>query len=120
MPRPTKSIDLQKRILVQFRVRNEEKTKLDANAKLAGLTVTDFIKQKTIDIEPKRKKANPEREILIKGLADLGRIGGNINQIAKVLNTNSGQNITVMHVSEALLEIKKLSNLIIEQLSHGD
>lgn len=122
MARPTKEAEDKKRILVQFRLLPNEKIALTRNAKEKGLSVTDFIKLKTLDIPPKHTRANPQREILIKSLGDLGRIGGNINQIARSLNRNGimGQDFDSEQINAALLEIKKLSDLILNELADGD
>lgn len=122
MARPTKIESDKKRTLVQIRLRENEKFLLNQNAADMGLTVTDYIKFKTLEINPKRKKATPQREILIKNLGDLGRIGANINQIARALNRGRvvGQDIDLPQINLALFAIGELSDRILDELSNGD
>lgn len=122
MARPTKDESDKKRTLVQIRLRDNEKFLLNQNAADMGLTVTDYIKFKTLEINPKRKKATPQREILIKNLGELGRIGANINQIARALNRGRvvGQDIDLPQINLALFALGELSDRILNELSNGD
>jgi len=86
MARPQKGGDDKRDIMIRFRLTAAEKIKLQEYAQTAGLTPSDFIRIKTIGGVPFIRKATPEREALISGLAQLGKIGSNLNQVAKALN----------------------------------
>ena len=76
-----------KRVLIQLRSSYEEKITLKEFARLAGMNITDFIKSRTLQKPPRMKVVTPEREILLRMLSELSKIGSNINQIAKKVNT---------------------------------
>ncbi len=121
MARPVKQDDVKKRIPRQFRLTEAEDIKLRKLAADEGLSVTDYFKLKTMGVDPKRRKATPEREILIRGLGDLGRIRDNINAIAR--GVNSLEDVPTDNLrdrfSDALFEISELSKRIINTLENG-
>lgn len=123
MARPQKAPADKKRCLVQFRTTEEEKTQFEKLACEAGLTVSDFIKKLVIKRQPQKKRATPDRAILIKGLAELGKIGSNINQIAKEINTQRKEGVTPnvpMYVIETALQgIAMLTHHLRKELEHG-
>ena len=120
MARPTIPRNNQKRSPIQIRLTDAERTTFDQIAFAEHCSLTDLIKQRVLGTEPKRRKATPERAILIKGIGDLGRIGGNINQIAKALNEGRGFEIPAGDISRALMEITNLSNRIIDAIENGN
>lgn len=121
MARPPKPPEKKRKATVKCHVTEADKIRFEELAFENGLTISDLIKLKVLGTEPKRRKATPERAILIRHLANLGRIGSNINQIARALN--SGRNAFDMPpniISEALTELNKLSNRIFDNLdTHG-
>lgn len=117
MPRPLSPPEKKKSAVVTFRLSDWEKTLMEQLAFDAGLTVTDLVKSKIMSVTPKRHRASPERLALIKGLGELGRIGSNINQIAKALN--SGQYVSPADISEGLNELTQLSDRIHKSLGNG-
>ena len=121
MARPPKEVDEKKGNIVKFRATDAEKQSIEQRAFDEGLTTTDLIKLKVLGKEPKRRKASPERAILIKGLGDLGRIGSNINQIARALNRDhNGQwDVPKDAIAAALYDLTRLSNHIINSLESG-
>lgn len=94
MARPKKSESEQKRCIIQFRTTPDEKLQFEQLAYEAGLTLSDFIKKQILSKPPKHKKATPDRAALIRGLAELGKIGSNVNQIAKDINRQRKEGVT--------------------------
>lgn len=94
---------------ISFRVSEEEYQRLASMAEEFGLSVTAFCKAKAQGAKMKAPKINKQRALEI--ASELRRIGGNVNQIAKRIN--SGEN-----TSEAQLKgIQKELERIWQQLS---
>lgn len=66
---------------IQIRVTKELKQLFASTAKKEGMTVTDLILYRTLDIPPRRRIATPMRKTLIKILAEAGKVKGNVEQI---------------------------------------
>jgi hypothetical protein len=103
----------QKQRRVTFRLTGDEHDALEAEAERAGLTVGSYIRSRLMDAPKLRAVPRPtvERELLAKTLAQLGRLNGNLHQIAKHLNfggTDSAdlpESLTqVQHMGAALME----------------
>jgi uncharacterized protein (DUF1778 family) len=124
MPRPALAKHLRKRVLVQLRLTVEEKALLQLFAKCLGLTLTDFVKSRTLQKPPRIRKASFDREVLIQLLAELGKLGSNVNQIAKFMNSHRKTYYTVTvkesYIIEVLSDVKKLVDRILKELEHGD
>lgn len=86
MTRPKKGGDEKRDIIVRVRFTMIEKQKLVEAADNAGLTPSDFVRVKTLGAAPVMRKPSPEREGFIKALAELGKIGSNVNQVSRALN----------------------------------
>lgn len=115
--------DKTKGTVIQLRATLEEKEKIVSLAKEAGMTVTDFIKASTLNKSPRIRKANFDREILIRLLAELGKVGSNVNQIAKVMNAEKKTTYSVS-VKETVIvrvlgQITTISSSILKHLEHG-
>jgi hypothetical protein len=111
-----------KRVLIQLRTDEDDKNKIVEFAKEEGMTITDFVKFCTLNKAPRIKKAKPDREVFIRILGELGRIGSNVNQIAKAMNTDMKNyysiSIKETLIAETLLVISKASTAILTQLVH--
>jgi hypothetical protein len=120
MARPNIPDHLRKRTLVQLRLTEEEKAKLIYFAKMAGVTLTDFVKARTLNKPPRIRKANYDRELMIKYLAELGKVGSNVNQIARHMNTpqKGHYSVTVKetYIAQVLEAIEQLANRIFKEL----
>ena len=87
-PKKSGSDTRQKQRIVNFRATAEEYATVEEAAKNAGLTMGSFIRQ-TMLATPKtrpRRQARADVAVLAKLIAELNRIGGNINQIARAFN----------------------------------
>lgn len=118
MARPVKTSNNKRIVMVRVRLTTAENTTLNGHAQNTGCTVSDYIREKTLSIPPRIVKATPDRAALIKHLSDLGRIGNNINQIAKALN--SSEIVPEKDIAGALDAVVALSKLIHKQLGYGD
>ncbi len=122
MARPNKGETEKRSIMLRLRLTAAEKKSLQAVADNAGLSISDFVRGKALSAQPLHRKATPERAALIKGLAGLGKIGSNINQIARVMNRlqNDAAPLPQQIIDDALTQIESLSQHLIKILSHGD
>ena len=123
MPRPIKSITDRRTKRVEIRLTAAEENVLEGLAVDAGLSVSDHIRKAALGSKPRIQMATPERAAFIKGLAELGKVGSNVNQIAKALNTDivTKQNISVSGaaISATLYAIQTLSQNLLKHLTDG-
>ena len=92
--------------LLKVRLTSEELADIQAKAEAAGLTVSDLARCRLLDY--RLRQSGPERELLL----HLARIGGNINQLARWVNTYKGRIETIEIISrldEIQCEIKNLA-----------
>lgn len=120
MARPLSSPEKKKTTIIKFRVTDTEKTQIEQLAWSEDLTVSDLLKSKVLGKEPKRRKASPERTILIKGMTELQIIGKNINQIAKVLNSGRAHELHAEDISNSLYALNQLFNRVVNALESGN
>ena len=73
---------------VRIRLTDAEHAALVALAERAGLSLGGFARRVLLDAPPPRQSRRPpvERAELARLLAQIGRVGGNVNQIARALN----------------------------------
>ena len=86
MTHAEKSGDDNRTTMIRVRVKPTEKIKLLEIAAEAGLSISDLIRKQTLKAKPVFPKPNPDREVMLRILAALGKIGSSINQIAKHAN----------------------------------
>jgi len=74
--------------IIGFRATDAERAEIEAAAERAGLTVSSYARATMLSAPQTRATRRPtiERQVLAQILAQLGRIGGNVHQIAKALN----------------------------------
>ena len=79
--------------LVQVRCTEDEHAQLEAAAERAGMKVGAFMRQQSLGTAGPRAARRPpaERAALAQLLAQLGRCGGNLNQIARALNSGRAE-----------------------------
>jgi len=99
---------------VTIRVTSDEKASLTAKASRAGLTLASYSRQTLINVAPPRQSRRPsvEAKAVAKLLAETGRIGGNVNQIARKLNAgNSADSAAIAEIAGAIIVMR--DNLLI-------
>lgn len=74
--------------MLRVRLTDEEHAAVTAAAERAGLTVGSYVRQVLLTAPPPRQVRRPavERTALAQLLAAIGRVGGNINQLAHAVN----------------------------------
>jgi hypothetical protein len=73
------------------RLSKDERAAIDAAADRAGLTAGSYARQAMLGAPAPRQVRRPpvERKELARLLGELGKIGGNLNQLARAANTGS-------------------------------
>lgn len=99
----------QKGRVVPFRVSFDEYTELEALAERAGLTIGSYVRSRSLKKPTTRaiRRPVPEVQKLSKLLADLSRIGSNINQLAK--RANSGDTPLAGDIRDTLLACRRVA-----------
>ncbi|MGO9545738.1 MAG: MobC family plasmid mobilization relaxosome protein [Rhodomicrobium sp.] len=104
---------------VHVRYPLDEYAALDKQAAQLGLTVSAFVRLKTNAIAPEGRKArrtSPERRVAAQYLAQLGKIGSNINQFARAANM---QQAGLREVDLMLEEMRGLGQLM-QRIMRGE
>lgn len=101
---------------IAFRVTEEERAIIEAAADAAELTVGSFVRAKMLkkSVTKETRRPSIDREILGRALGMLGKVGGNINQIAKHLN--SGGNVPNAEIVKALNDFANLREQILKAI----
>ena len=98
---------------ISFRVSESEYSKLQASAETLNMSVPSFVKNKaqgTRLVAPKLDKET--RQSMAK---DMGKLGSNLNQIAKALNTY-GERANIKLMQQDIAIMRKELNHIWQQL----
>lgn len=118
---PTHGTETRKKgLMVGFRVAQEEKTEIETAAEEAGLTVGSFVREKMLLTCKTRKCQRPtiDRVLLSKTLAQLGKVGANLNQAVKLGHEGNVRGIE--KVVSFLEELRLLKESILEALRRKD
>lgn len=124
MTRPHMEREDRRTVIFKVRLTAQEKKILLELAANAGLSPSDFVRVRTVGSKPERRKATPDRAILIKLQAELNKVGSNANQIARAYNRRADSD-TLTGIDEAFLQetlqgIRTLTAHIAKELGHGD
>jgi hypothetical protein len=122
MARPQKDDADKREFTIRVRVTASEKLRIWQMAADAGLTPSDFMRLRTMAAtQPLRHKPTPERELLLNVMAELGKIGSNVNQIARHLNSRdeTGQlaGIDTDEINQAMQGLDGLTAQVLKLLS---
>lgn len=95
-----------------------EKAEIEARAEKAGLSVSGYLRALAFGEEtpqPRAARRPPvEKETLSRFLAELGKIGSNINQIARRLN--QGKDFDAAPFVEIYAELREVNRALLEAL----
>ncbi len=123
MPRPPKSDGEKRTQKIEVRVSPAEKIHLHKLASEYGMTASDLMRNRAIGSAQVRTVATPDRAILLKLLAESGKQGSNLNQMAHVLNrlekTGELGGVSFERLTRALEENEALTQLIRSILKNG-
>jgi uncharacterized protein YgfB (UPF0149 family) len=97
-----------------MRVTPTEKRTLAARAEAAGVELSDYVRGLLLDAKPKRTKATTERRALIEALAELGKIGSNVNQLAR--DHNRGESVEGARLAAMLDTLEGITARIFTEL----
>ncbi|MBD2699477.1 MobC family plasmid mobilization relaxosome protein [Spirosoma sp. BT702] len=122
MARPQKDGADKRDFTIRVRVTSAEKLSIWQMAADAGYTPSDFMRLRTMAAtQPLRRVPTPERELLLNVMAELGRIGNNVNQIARALNSRdeTGQlaGIEPDDINQAMQGLDALTSQVLKLLS---
>lgn len=115
-----KSETRQKTGAIAFRVTPEEMAEIQTAAEEAGLTIGSLCRVTLLKKVRTGQRRKPLADVVLLGqlLAQLGKTGNNLNQIAKRMNEQKG--VTAGRVFSALDELRILKESIIKALRWAD
>ena len=98
------------------RLTADEYTRVAAKADKAGVAAAAFLRAAALgDAGPRAQRRAPaDKSALLRILGHLGRVGNNVNQIARRLN--SGETVQLPRLEEALGAYLEIRNAIFEAL----
>ena len=101
------------------RLSPEERAIVDAAAEEAGLTTGSYAREKMLGAPAAREVRRPpaERQELVRLLAELGKIGGNLNQLARAANT--GTVLYSEEIAETLASLREVRDALLVALGRG-
>ena len=107
-------------IMLQIRITPKEKDRLFSLANEAEAEVSDYVRGKIFNQSVRRSpRAKGDRAELIKILGELGKVGSNVNQIARAINRR--ENPQGLAFDLALQDIASLGDQIRKALlAYGD
>lgn len=99
-----------------IRLTPEERAKLDSDAERAGLTTGSYGRKVLLGAPQPRqvRRVVVEKQMLSKLLGELGKIGGNLNQLAKA--TNQGLTVYQNEIIFALGGLKVVRDALLQAL----
>ncbi len=103
-------------LMIGVRVNPEERAEIENAASAAGLSLASYMRELVLNAPQTKKPRKPsiERAALAQILAQVGKIGSNINQIARRLN--QGKGVGLERLGAALDDVAEIKNAIIEAL----
>lgn len=101
---------------ITVRLTPDERTSIDGAAERAGFTTGSYVRQIVLAAPTPRQVRRPpiERRELARLLGELGRVGNNINQIARVIN--SGAEIEMKELEDAIISLGPVRDAILQAL----
>jgi len=105
--RPAKAIKRNK--LIGVKCNTTERCVIEAKAKAAELTLSEFLRVTGLCGKIDMKKKNIPREVL-KGIADLNHIAANLNQIAK--KRNSFDELNALERAELHFAVEQIKQFV--------
>ncbi len=109
----------QRTALVAIRLTPAEHARLAAAAAAAGLSLGGYARRVLLDSPPARQSRRPpvEKAELARILAAIGKIGSNVNQLARTWN--AGGTVETDSVEEAARSIRAIRDAVMAALGRG-
>lgn len=106
----------QKTAIIGFRVAEDERAEIEAAAEAGEVTLGTFCRDAILKKSKMKRTRKPslDRVLLAQLLAQLGKVGGNLNQMAKRLNEGKGTGAD--RIFTALDELRILKESILKAL----
>jgi len=103
-----------KLIQVNIRMTVDDYIKVSDNAETIGLSVAQYIRRKTTEKSLPKKKISPlDRKLFI----ELSRVGNNLNQLAKAVNSGIHDPFSIQRQLE---EVKRLLQYLKSNIASND
>ena len=124
MARPPKDEADKRDLTIRVRVTAHEKRRIWDMAQEHGYTPSDFMRLRSMAAtQPLRRVPTPDRAMLLNLMAELGKLGSNVNQIARQLNSRdeTGQMIGLNadDIHQAMHSVDTLTAQLLNLLSDG-
>ena len=103
--------------VVGVRVNEEEHFELALKSEDAGLSIPAFVRKKLLDevfTQPRKAAPSLDKKLLSMILAQLGKLGSNMNQIARRLN--EGGNVNAEKITGAVVDFEVLRDEILKAI----
>jgi hypothetical protein len=121
MARPQNPEGDNRTVVIRLRVTPDEKLRVWQNAKDAGRTPSDFIRGLVLGTKPERIVPTADREALLKVLAEAGKQGSNLNQIARAINRRHDSyeliGIDWQQLNASMKAVEELKTQLMEMLT---
>jgi hypothetical protein len=106
---------------IGVRVTLEDRAKIASDAGEAGYKIGGYLRALALGSAGPRALRRPlaEREVLAKILGETGKLGSNVNQIAKAFNS-VGAVPTMQEITAMRADIAAMRAALMEALGHGD
>lgn len=104
---------------ITIRLTPEERTVINQAAERAGLTTGSYARQTILGAPTPRQVRRPpvEREALARILGQLGHVGGNLNQIAHVLNAGLPRERGAL--AQAIADLRTMRDAVLAALGRA-
>jgi mobilization protein NikA len=118
--RGRKRVEITRDRFISVRCLPDEHAKIEAAAKRAGLAIGPYLRSLAIGSPGPRAKHQPpvERRALAQVLGFLGRLGSNINQLARVANMK-GDLPTRRELAGIAADVRTMRDALMEALGRG-
>jgi hypothetical protein len=114
MGRPKKELTSLKLIQVNIRMSVDDYIKVSDNARTIGLSIAEFIRRKVTKKSLPKKNVSPtDRKLFV----ELSRVGNNLNQLAKYVNSGIRD---PYNIHKQLEEVKALLQFLKSNISGND
>ena len=102
------------------RLSDDERAELVRRAEAAGLSIGGYWKSAVFNLPPPRKSRRPRTDTaeLAKLLGSLGRVGNNINQLARILNEEGS--VEIHGLTNALKDLADMRAAVMHALGYQE